>query len=92
MALLIAISLALAVLFAGCTKKPLPEQQSSAAQLYVQKCGQCHAAYYPGSLTADMWRVQVPAMEYKMRQSGLSPLTDEERSAILGYLTRNAGN
>jgi hypothetical protein len=41
-------------------------------------------------MTADMWRVQVPIMEDKMHQAGLPPLTDEDRAAILDYLTRNA--
>ncbi len=57
---------------------------------YAQQCGQCHAPYYPGSMTADMWRVQVPMMEDKMKQSGLPPMTDSDRNAILDYLARNA--
>ena len=74
----------------ACAKKPLPEADSAGGQLYVQQCGQCHAPYNPASMTAAMWRVQVPMMEDKMRQAGLSPLNDNDRSAILDYLARNS--
>jgi Dihaem cytochrome c len=87
---LLAISTMLAIVFAGCTRKPLPNAYSPQAMLYVERCGQCHAPYYPGSMTADMWQVQVLAMEDKMRQAGLPPLSDEDRAAILDYLSRNA--
>jgi mono/diheme cytochrome c family protein len=74
---------------AGCNR-PLPEQNSAAAHLYASRCGQCHRAYAPGSLSAAMWQVQVEMMEAKMRQYHVPPLTDQERDAILSYLTRNA--
>lgn len=73
----------------GCSR-PLPEQNSAAAQLYAKRCGQCHRAYGPGSLTAAMWQVQVQMMEAKMQQYGVPPLTEQERQTILDYLTRNA--
>jgi len=41
-------------------------------------------------MTAAMWRVQVPMMEDKMKQSGLPQLSDSDRGAILDYLARNA--
>jgi len=42
-------------LFAGACERPLPEANSAAAQLYARRCGQCHHAYAPASLTAAMW-------------------------------------
>ncbi len=42
-------------------------------------------------MTSAMWAVQVDAMQVKMRQSGVPPLTDDQRQTILDYLTRNAG-
>ncbi|HEV3115316.1 MAG TPA: hypothetical protein VGY99_32950 [Candidatus Binataceae bacterium] len=74
---------------AGCDR-PLPEQNTAAAQLYASRCGQCHRAYAPGSLSAAMWQVQVQMMEGKMLQNRVSPLTNQERDTILSYLTRNA--
>lgn len=73
----------------GCSR-PLPEQNTTAALLYAKRCGQCHSAYGPGSLSAAMWEVQVQVMETKMRQYGVPALTDQERATILSYLTRNA--
>ncbi len=69
----------------------MPDQTSPNAQLYVARCGQCHAPYKPHTMTADMWRAQLPMMEDKMRQAGLPPLSDSDREQILDYLTANAG-
>lgn len=74
---------------AGCSR-PLPEENTAAAQLYAKRCGQCHRAYGPGLLSAAMWEVQVQMMESKMRQYRVPPLTDKERETILSYLTRNS--
>ena len=38
-----------------------------------------------------MWDTQVTMMEVKIHQAGMSPLTSDERDAILEYLKRNAG-
>jgi len=70
--------------------RPLPEANTAAAQLYARRCGQCHHAYAPASLTATMWGIQVEMMKAKMRQTRIPPLTDQERDTILSYLTRNA--
>jgi mono/diheme cytochrome c family protein len=76
---------------AGCNQ-PLPEQNTAAAQLYASRCGQCHRAYSPASLSAAMWQVQVQLMEAKMLQYRVPPLTNHERDTILSYLTRNAAH
>jgi Dihaem cytochrome c len=76
---------------AGCNK-PLPEQNTAAAHLYVNRCGQCHRAYSPRSLTAAMWHIQVEVMETKMQEQGVAPLTGHERDTIMSYLTRNAAH
>jgi len=90
----IAISAGAALLslaLAACQSK-LPEQESPAAQLYVQRCGGCHAAYNPRSLTPAMWAAQVRLMEDKIRKGGLPPLTAEQSKTILDYLTRNSNS
>jgi mono/diheme cytochrome c family protein len=74
---------------AGCDRA-LPEPNTAAAQLYARRCGQCHRAYAPGSLSAAMWQVQVEMMEAKMHQYRVPPLSNQERDTILSYLTRNA--
>ena len=85
------VAIAVLVTLSGCARKALPDQTSPDAQLYVARCGQCHAPYNPHMMTADMWRAQVPMMEDKMRQAGVAPLSDTDREQILDYLTANAG-
>lgn len=87
-----AVAIALiGVLVSGCKPAKLPDAGSPAAQLYVSKCGNCHAAYNPHEMTAAMWETQVPMMEVKMQSAGMPTLTSDEREAILEYLKRNAG-
>jgi len=88
----IAASVAIAVLATsgGCTK-PLPEEGSPTALLYVEKCGTyCHRPYQPASLKPKMWETMVARMEIEMIRRGM-PFSAKERAAILDYLSRNAG-
>ena len=75
----------------GCARKPLPELGSSAEQLYAGRCGSCHRAYQPSTMTSAMWAEQVDAMQLKMAQAGVAQLSEPERCKILDYLQRNAG-
>jgi hypothetical protein len=75
----------------GCARD-LPQQDTYAGQLYIRRCGGCHAPYDPRTMTPAMWRVQVGAMEPKMRAAGLQPLTPDQRATIMDYLMRNAGH
>jgi hypothetical protein len=85
------LAIALALSLGGCKRNALPDPASPDAHVYVARCGQCHAPYNPRTMTADMWRAQVPMMEDKMRQAGLPALSDSEREQILDYLSANAG-
>jgi hypothetical protein len=85
------VLVALAVFLSACRREPLPEHQSAAAELYVKRCGSCHAAYDPRALTAPMWEKQAEAMDVRMAQAGVAPLKAGERAQILDYLRRNAG-
>jgi hypothetical protein len=78
-------------LLAACQSGKIPDADSYPAQLYVKRCGECHAAYNPHEMTAAMWTVKLDAMQNLMRQAGVPPLTPAERTTIVGYLTRNAG-
>ncbi len=86
-----AVIAALAIIGTGCGRDTLPQSDTYEARLYVERCGQCHPAYNPHQLTAAMWETQVDAMQPKIEQAGLAPLTADERAAILDYLRRNAG-
>ncbi len=76
---------------AACQKRALPERDTYAGQLYAGRCGQCHIAFDPRTMTPAMWQVQIPLMDDKMRAAGIAPLTSEQRDTIMDYLTRNAG-
>jgi len=88
---LAASGVAAAISLAACEARALPEAKSDAARTYVQRCGQCHRAYDPRSMTRAMWQTQVELMDTKIREAGIEPLTGDQRRTILDYLTRNAG-
>ncbi len=81
----------LVVVFSGCKPASLPDATSPGAQLYVSRCGNCHAPYNPDEMTASMWDTQVTMMEVKIQAAGMPALTPDERESILEYLKRNAG-
>jgi hypothetical protein len=85
------IAVAIGLTLVACQSRPLPEADSAAASMYVERCSQCHQPYDPRSMTAAMWETQVQAMEQKMQAAGMQPLTSDQRRIILDYLTRNAG-
>jgi hypothetical protein len=87
-----AFILALAgLVISGCKRASLPDATSPAAQLYVNRCGNCHVPYPPHEMTASMWDTQVTMMEVKIQAAGMPPLTPDERESILEYLKSNAG-
>lgn len=79
----------LALGLGSCTRE-LPEQGSAAANLYRERCGSCHRAYSPASLTAPTWQMILPRMERYMERSTRGPLSAEQRRVIVDYLRRNA--
>lgn len=75
----------------GCVPKPLPEEGSPSALLYVEKCGTyCHRPYQPVALKPKMWETMVARMEIEMVRRGM-PFSPSDRAQILDYLSRNAG-
>ena len=88
-----ALILALAgLVISGCKRASLPDATSPGAQLYVNRCGNCHVPYNPHEMTASMWDTQVTMMEVKIQAAGMPALTSDERESILEYLKRNAGS
>jgi hypothetical protein len=84
------VSIAALIIFAGCAPKPLPEDGTATEQLYVHRCGVCHRAYTPSTLTPAMWQLQVDAMELKISAAGMPPLTSDDKQTILAYLERHS--
>ena len=79
------------LVISGCKRASLPDATSPGAELYANRCGNCHVPYNPHEMTASMWDTQVTMMEVKMQAAGLPPLTSDERESIVEYLKRNAG-
>ena len=79
------------LVISGCKRASLPDATSPGAQLYANRCGNCHVAYNPHEMTASMWDTQVTMMEVKIQAAGMPALTTEERESILEYLKSNAG-
>ncbi|MFN8625516.1 MAG: hypothetical protein U0587_05975 [Candidatus Binatia bacterium] len=77
------------LMLAGCNAK-LPEADSAGAKLYAARCGTCHRLYAPGSLTFEMWKIQVERKQGMMVRQGLPPLTPDERDVMLAYLKRHS--
>lgn len=73
----------------GCNAS-LPEPESPAAQLYRQRCAQCHRLYGPSLLTAEMWTFMVNRMEQEMLRRSVPPLKVEEKQTIVEYLRKHS--
>jgi len=78
------------VLAAGC-EPALPDPDSRGAAVLRGRCGGCHPIYAPGTMTAEMWDVQVEQMRDQFARRGLPWLTSEEEGALRAYLTAHAG-
>jgi hypothetical protein len=83
-------ALLLLALMVGCGPG-LPDPESRGAAIYRGKCGGCHRLFPPGSMTADMWSVQVARMRGEFARRGLPWLATEEEQTLLRYLGEHAG-
>ncbi len=92
----LSIWLVMVIAVFGCgndkTEQPrnYPDTDSVQAQLYLIKCGQCHAAPLPSAHTANIWPSVLDRMQMRMKTKNVPPLTREEMSIILGYLQQHA--
>jgi len=75
---------------AGCGPG-LPEPESAGAQAYVQRCGECHRAYAPGSMTWSMWEYQLGRMRLLFAQLRRPWLSPEEERLVTDYIQHHAG-
>jgi len=80
-----------AALAVGCGGPALPDRDAPGAVVMRQRCGGCHRLYAPGSMTAEMWKVQVERMRGQFAQRGLPWLSAGDERALLDYLTAHAG-
>jgi len=74
---------------AGCDAE-LPDPDSPGARLYAERCGGCHRLYAPGSMTAEMWRVQVERMHGDMARQTGATLSPTETALLMDYLRQHS--
>lgn len=88
--------LAFSVLLSACNsettqqQRQYPEMDSMQAQLYINKCGDCHAAPLPSVHTSEVWPGVLQRMQFRMTSKKVVKLTDEEMVDILNYLQKHA--
>jgi hypothetical protein len=86
----IRLAVVVAALAAGCTR--LPDPESPGAQAYARRCGECHRAYAPGSMTWPMWQFQLGRMHGVLARAGRPWLTADEEGLVTEYLRSHAGS
>ena len=67
-----------------------PDADSSAAKLFLKRCGDCHAPPLPNSRIAALWPSILDRMQLQMTAKKVMPLSKEETQSILNYLQSNA--
>lgn len=79
----------LATVATGCAA-PGTGDQTPEAQAYAAHCSACHALPHPKRHSYPEWQTLVAVMEQRMRERGMQPLDEQQRSEILAYLRHNS--
>jgi cytochrome c5 len=66
----------------------LPDPGSQGAVLFNEMCSQCHPLPDPKLHTADEWPKIVDRMQSNTRSMGKKVITGNEKTDVVGYLTR----
>ncbi len=74
------------------TASDYPENGSEHFQLYLTKCGECHAAPLPKIHTARQWLSVVQRMQFRMTSKAIPALNENEMGAIVNYLQKHASD
>lgn len=69
---------------------PLLVDSSPAAVLYRDRCAECHLLPHPIQHTVSEWDGIVDRMQNYSRKTGKTPLTDDNKKTLLGYLKEKA--
>ncbi len=69
----------------------LPDPEAPGARVLVQRCTGCHGLSAPGSMTLEMWKVQLVRMRLEFTRRGMPWLSAAEEGAVMEYLAAYAG-
>ena len=70
----------------GTANAALPDTSSSAGQLTVRFCGQCHGPPNPSVHTADEWPAVIARMKQHMTTAGARIPDEEQTQIIIEYM------
>jgi diheme cytochrome c len=56
-----------------------------------ERCGGCHRVYPPGTMTAEMWNLQIDRMRAIYARRGIPWLAPDEERALHEYISVHAG-
>jgi len=59
-------------------------------QIFETRCATCHQLPEPAMLKPKQWRLVLMTMQKRMQQNGLPPLSEEDFSLVLNYLSTQA--
>ncbi len=88
---------AVGLFFNGCTTlQRLPEEKSADAQVYIKRCGACHAIPHPARLNFNHWKdkivvlksEQMPVIKVQEKITVLSYINDQSKKGLKTFNLR----
>ncbi len=74
---------AVGLFFSGCAiLQRLPEEKSADAQVYIKRCGACHAIPHPARLNFNHWKDKIVVMNDEQ----MPVIKEEEKKKVLSYI------
>ncbi len=74
---------AVGLFFNGCaTFQSLPEEKSADAQVYIKRCGACHAIPHPARLNFNHWKDKIVVLKSEQ----MPVIKEEEKKKVLSYI------
>ncbi len=78
---------AVGVFINGCvTLQRLPEEESADAQVYIKRCGACHAIPHPARLNFNQWKDKIVVME----DNQMPVITVQDKENVLSYINNQS--
>ena len=68
----------------------LAEPIDEGKEIFLNRCGMCHAYPDPSALNATQWKFVLKKMQKRMDFKGIMPLTVEQNEKVYEYLSRMA--
>ncbi|MHC4267773.1 MAG: c-type cytochrome [Planctomycetota bacterium] len=74
---------AVGLFFNGCAiLQRLPEEKSADAQVYIKRCGVCHAIPHPARLNFNQWKDKIVVLKEKQ----MPVIKEQEKEKVLSYI------